>query len=548
MSGVSHAVSCFRVCLFLTHVRRTQEIMLPYALDARHAPDTPFIVSECDFRFYKADCKDNEEAWGDQLAEHMWEVGQAALDRALRAVEETAERSRRNVAKARAPSPSPAAEEAGTRRRAPSPSPAAGPASSSHRAPSPSPAETRDSSPEGRGVDLLTVLRTVRTEMPPASAPTGDAIGAASASGEPSPSPSDAAWEAAKREVRKAFLDARTREEGDDSFFGWQRSCPPSEPSPELRDLVRVCTAAHRIGRGNFVWLAWEGANTSRSMPSHGTTLVAFTRSFAAAFLEHLNQTKEVHHLDLMLLEWLKTGHNQVQHRACFLYPACGSYLKHVSGCEAGLGVRESSWASTWIGEGFRCAERGRRYLGAWQKKGGAEWKAGPLNLDDVHLVWRTERPPSAWDDVRWSWRLWNRGWLDEHWGWVGPPLPRSWSSRDSGASQDRRGRSQAGQPSPSPAAQWNTALKAWQGTMQQLREDPDGYRQLRGSVYAPITRLAEELVTDPQWLDSVGAPEANSRVGRHRRAAISAYLRRYFVDDGQAAFFVRAAEPLASQ
>ena len=88
------------------------------------------------------------------------------------------------------------------------------------------------------------------------------------------------------------------------------------------------------------MWLAWEGAHTSRTMPSHGTTLVAFTRAFAAAFLEHLNQTKEVHHLDLMLLEWLKTEDHQVQHRACFLYPACGSYLTHVSGCESGLGVR----------------------------------------------------------------------------------------------------------------------------------------------------------------------------------------------------------------
>lgn len=185
--------------------------------------------------------------------------------------------------------------------------------------------------------------------------------------------------------------------------------------------------------------------------------------------------------------------------------------------------------------------------MAAWQKKGGAEWKTSALNLDDPHLIWRTERPPSAWNDVRWSWRLWYRGWLDEEGWWVGPRLPHSGSSRTAEPLAGRT-RSYAGEPSPSSGASSNTQPQAWQGTMQQLREDPDGYRQLRGGVYSPITRLAEELVTDPQWLDNSGAVEANSRVGRHRRAAISAYLRRYFVDDGEAPFFFRAAEPLASQ
>ena len=64
------------------------------------------------------------------------------------------------------------------------------------------------------------------------------------------------------------------------------------------------------------------------------------------------------------------------------------------------------------------------------------------------------------------------------------------------------------------------------------------------GGVYAPITRLAEELVTDPHWLDSVGSSDANSRVGRHRRAAISAYLRRYFVDAGEAPPFSARLSP----
>lgn len=56
------------------------------------------------------------------------------------------------------------------------------------------------------------------------------------------------------------------------------------------------------------MWLAWEGSNAQRSMPSHGSALVAFTRCFAGAFLEHLQQNSEVDHFDLMLLRWFKEG------------------------------------------------------------------------------------------------------------------------------------------------------------------------------------------------------------------------------------------------
>ena len=157
------------LCFFETCVNNPGSL-LPYAMDARHAPVTLFIVSECDIRLYKEDCKEDRSAWGDQLASHMWPTAQDALDRTLKAAKETAARTAGRPADARAPSPSPAAEQAATSRRAPSPSPAAPQASSSRRAPSPSPAEQRAESPDAFGPDLLSVLVNMEAALPPESA------------------------------------------------------------------------------------------------------------------------------------------------------------------------------------------------------------------------------------------------------------------------------------------------------------------------------------------------------------------------------------------
>lgn len=93
------------LCFFETCVNNPGSL-LPYAMDARHAPVTLFIVSECDIRLYKEDCKEDRSAWGDQLASHMWPTAQDALDRTLKAAKETAARTAGRPADARAPSPS----------------------------------------------------------------------------------------------------------------------------------------------------------------------------------------------------------------------------------------------------------------------------------------------------------------------------------------------------------------------------------------------------------------------------------------------------------
>ncbi len=65
----------------------------------------------------------------------------------------------------------------------------------------------------------------------------------------------------------------------------WQRPEDPAEiggyVSPELRDIVRTCTQAHRIGRGKLVWFSWEG-NNKRSQPHPGSSLICLTKQAAS--------------------------------------------------------------------------------------------------------------------------------------------------------------------------------------------------------------------------------------------------------------------------
>ncbi len=75
-----------------------------------------------------------------------------------------------------------------------------------------------------------------------------------------------------------------------------ERPMPP--PSPELEDLVCLCNAAARVGRGNLVWLGWN-ATPDRSYECHtperianGSQLVAVTAAWARWLQPKLEASK----------------------------------------------------------------------------------------------------------------------------------------------------------------------------------------------------------------------------------------------------------------
>lgn len=506
---------------------QTQDILLPFVLDPRFPPDTFFLLAEGDFRFYEKDCLG-------EVGDRWPEIGAPQVaERLQRAV------AAGGVGVAMGPPTSRGTDAA--------PSSVAGSSTDAPGrqlkrpelvfAPGGPPQSQRTGSQEA-GTDLLAVLQTTTATRSSQAPPTAMPVAQPESQAPPVLLP-----ESQTPPCLQPPDDAETKSLSCDSgrtFFGFAADMPDCWPSQELLDIVHIATHADRVDKGNFIWYAYEAGTKggTKQQPMHGLSLVGFTKVFAQAFLEHLRSTDPAH-VDIVLQRWLLGG---AQHAvgASFVFPSCGSFEAHFSGCQKGLGVRPSTWQKPWIGQGFRCA-KGHRYLGQWSQAGGPSW-GRPLQLDMGGLQWKTERPPVSWRDPRWRDRLWARWWLDYNYEWVGPawadeadPDARERSRRHTeaprGGASGSRG--QGGRQSQAPAAPPGLKGRVKQG-FSELRTDPDGFRTRGGGQPSPITRLAEMLVTAPASEDTRFCALGTARVDRARRKYVENYCRRIFVDSGE--------------
>jgi len=171
------------------------------------------------------------------------------------------------------------------------------------------------------------------------------------------------------------------------------------EVCEEVKDLMKMCTIAHRQGVGHLVWLSWEASNKRgyKCQIGHGSTLVAVSvegaKRLKAAFAAG---SIEKGHFDLVLLQWLRDRGAAAAHLlgASYVYPAVGSYVEHQSGCDPGIGRRESSWTKTWVQPGTRATgpdDRNRWLCGfTGERKGNPKW------IQEIVL------PETEGTDLRW--------------------------------------------------------------------------------------------------------------------------------------------------
>ena len=487
-------------------------------MDKRHPPDQLFLVCEADFRLYAEDAeKIPAEGWEALLADAAARVVQAHANAASDAVYDSQQRA------------APAAPLAGgPPADAPTSDPTQSPEATDSRSDRPPFGTQRASLARSASGSLgATAKQAARGQKRavgglPASlggAAPGQAASSAASSG-------DAATDLYLSE------GARTQRE---SFFGWHKRCPKVEPSSELVDIIRLCTAAARVGRGDCVWLSWEPGGR-KSHPGHGTTAVAITARFASRFATHL-ESATPDHLDLILLRWLQDEGDAVG--ACYVTPSLGSYCAHRSDCQPGLGERPSSFGGKHNQDGLR--GKSFPWLAGFCHKGGPLWLVQrPVDLDDPRLEWRTQRPPTEWWSPLWEARLQRRQWVYQG-QWWGPP----WSTGRGGYSwwepAERKGGRARGALRPSPVAPGGqrpspvpaTSSQPGGRSLDELRRDPDGYsRAAEGSGQAPITRLAQQLVVDADELDDSPLPPlAPARQARQRREALRLYEQRRFVD-----------------
>ncbi len=265
-------------------------------------------------------------------------------------------------------------------------------------------------------------------------------------------------------------------------------------------------------------WSGSAGVATIVGAPSHpyGSSLLGVTQVGAFHLLELTSESEPMHWdvwLRNTLISKLQTPAESADEAAgCFVWPSVGGYDSHMSGCEPSIGVRYDPWK---VGgsqqEGVRPFLKSHfsRWLCGWDERGRADWlKIMHLKQDEESFAWKTMRPPlRRWqnDDV-WKEMLELRGWVDGN-EFVGP-----------------RDLFDTSKGTPGKGSRWRE--------LEQLAKHPDEHEPVQGSPgeFSPITRLAEQLVTDPvdfPWSDT-GHP---AKVWGTRRKFMLGYKRRHFVD-----------------
>ena len=91
----------------------------------------------------------------------------------------------------------------------------------------------------------------------------------------------------------------------------------------------------HRVGKSDTVWFAWNAAKTDKpSWVFNGSHGLMITKTRAQAIATAMVQRKvQRGHIDMRLLDWLRSEGEATAAKACYLYPAAGSYYAHPSGC-----------------------------------------------------------------------------------------------------------------------------------------------------------------------------------------------------------------------
>ena len=152
----------------------------------------------------------------------------------------------------------------------------------------------------------------------------------------------------------------------------------------ELPDIVKMCTKAHRLGRGGLVWFGWNGG-LGRSKKGHGggqrQAHPYFGSQGIAGSVAGANGLKRVWdgsiargHFDVSLLKALMSDDiARAAVPACFVWPAVGHFRTHHSSILSD--VRQANWDLPCVQEGTRPFREGMalhtpRLLPEWVSTG----------------------------------------------------------------------------------------------------------------------------------------------------------------------------------
>lgn len=307
----------------------------------------------------------------------------------------------------------------------------------------------------------------------------------------------------------------------------WRRpQAKASECAPELADVVRICTLAHRAkdeqgrGRGEVVWLSWNAGQpghcpkkkTDWKKIQYGSQAVAFTKRGAAHLLAEM-QKGSSEHFDLWLKKVLRT-----YPEASYCCPPIGGYTAHKSPNLKGR-VRASSFDEAWArpgsGRELDPTSGDPRVLRSFGS--GLDVVATLVLPEGRQALWRTEPPPTlASPDNTMRWLLQELlQWQRDDGFWWGPCTGQT---------------------------HWGPQL------YRTLAERPDEYPQeepvaLAEYQHVQLTNLQRFLVClhESEATGDAESQEETRRMSRHRRNVVAHYRHRFQAAPGEEACAVQS-------
>ena len=184
------------------------------------------------------------------------------------------------------------------------------------------------------------------------------------------------------------------------------------QTSQELLDILHMCNTAHRLGRGDLVWLSYTVNSKTRWTPTHGTTLLAVTARGGRILRDNWSAWfDEPSHWDLCLRNVLREHSAEAPLPACYVYPAVGGFDDHISAFQNTKHeeVRVCYW------EAYKARQEGTREFDhsgrafsrslPWQKYQLKEFPLEPFPREKNEIILLDEIPTLPLDqpDIWWT-------------------------------------------------------------------------------------------------------------------------------------------------
>ena len=176
--------------------------------------------------------------------------------------------------------------------------------------------------------------------------------------------------------------------------------------STNVADLLRIATFCSRQSMGEIIWFGWcAPAKTKPTWLWKGSHGIMLTKRGAAHIMLAIADGRvQRGHIDLVLLQWLRSEEEAIKAGASYTWPMIGSYYGHASGCDpATFGEAQGGRPSGWEDGGGKPAKGTRVKEDQHERrKFIVQWRGTGVNKTERHWIPMPQDEELHTDTFKW--------------------------------------------------------------------------------------------------------------------------------------------------